>query len=192
MHVYRYSFWKLLGAVVACVGFTYGGFWMAQEGAGRVAFAGYMLLALFPSLTLFFLRFLLSDRVVLRIDPRGIDYKTLFGAQRVVWRDFQRAAVETVTTSNSLGQSSSSRHLKLDFGKGFFGNCRISEALLETRAGGVEGMLESIRDCMSGAAALDRGDYRHPSLGQAAVRSNDTRSAPAASPVISGFGRKGL
>jgi len=185
MHVYRYSFWRLLASALFGFAMAYGGYWMTQEFDGRGEGLGYAVMAIGPFLALFTLRFLLSNREVLRIDARGIEYKTLFGTERVLWRDFRGAAVETVNT-----RTSSARHLKLDFGKGYFGNCSISETLLEAGTGGVEGMLATLRECMQGANALDRGDYRHPSLGQAETR--QPQPAAAAPSVVSGFGRKGL
>ena len=78
-----------------------------------------------------------------------------------------------------------------DFGKGFFGNCKISEKLLETRVGGIGPMLATLHECLQGAAALDRGDYRHASLGTGAASAAQARLEPTPA-MARGFGRKGL
>jgi len=145
-------------------------------------FFGYMILAVGPFMIMICARYLLSDRVVLRIDAHGIEYKTLFGTQRAQWRDFNGHSVLTVEGA---------AHLKLDFGRGFFGNCKISEKLLELRVGGIEPMMAQLRECMHGAAALDRGDYHHASLGGRPAPAAREQPAPAA-PQAMGFGRKGL
>jgi hypothetical protein len=188
MHVYRFSLWKLLLALLLCIGFSVDGYFMIVEYERRIEHLGYVLVVVFPLLAPICLRFLLSDRVVLRIDPHGIEYKTLFGQQRVLWRDFRGTAVQSVTTRGALGGSETARHLKLNFGKGFFGNCSISEKLLE---GGVavEDILTTLQECLQGAAALSRGDYRHASLGP---RGAPAQAPAPAAPVVAGFGRKGL
>jgi hypothetical protein len=168
------------------------GYWFTEEFTRKKAiFLGYMLMVLAPFFLLACLRFLFSDRVVLQIGPRGIEYKTLFGSQRVAWRDFRGAAVETITTRGAIGGSNTAQHLKLDFGKGFFGNCKISEKLLESSVGGIEPMLTTLQECMQGAAALDRGEYHHSSLGAGAAPAGHAHPEPVLA-MARGFGRKGL
>ena len=191
LHVYRYSLWKLVIAILLCAGFAYGGYYMTHAHSGRIVFFGYLLMLLFVIPTLIFVRFLLSNREILRIDPHGIEYKTMFWKQRVAWREFRGTALETVRTQSTLGMESTARHLKLDFGKGYFGNCSISEKLL---AGGVEveDILVTLHECHDAADALDRGDYRHASLGPSSAGMRQIQPAAAPQPVASGFGRKGL
>lgn len=106
--------------------------------SGKGAFAGGLVATVMVFVLPFYLRYLIDNRIA-SIGLAALDFHGKTGTRRIRFDQIEDVIIET-TRVNFFSQ----RHVAIKCAGGGFGRMRISEFLLEQRAGGIEGVLELI------------------------------------------------
>ncbi|MEM1051814.1 MAG: hypothetical protein AAGI28_06930 [Pseudomonadota bacterium] len=133
-----YSRIKLSLIVVMALLFLWGGFWMVSTFDGKGVFLGSILILVMGFAVVFFLRYL-ADNTIAKIGHNSLEFHGLLGTRTIRYDRIIGLDIET-TSVNFFSQ----RHLAIKSADESWSKTRISEMLLEKRAGGLEGILDMI------------------------------------------------
>lgn len=180
--VVRYSIFKLVLYILLSLAILLLGLWATDSYDFVIAVSGWITAALGAAGLVVFPLYLMTDRVILEFDSRGLRYKKFFSSQYADWRDLREFEIETDTT-NFIATT---RHLNITIERRGLKVWSINENLLDRSSGKIDHILERMEQVMSEA---ERGSR------QRSVATPATRAAPqptAAAPAGAHFGRKGF
>ena len=137
MQKIKYSRVRLSVCLALLALFVWGGIWMMQTFDGKGAFMGGLAVLVMGCLMPIVLRYLLLDNTIAEIGRHEMVHHGLLGKKRIRYDQVTDVAIETQTTNGIF----TSRHLLI---QGTFGKVRISERLLDRKAGSIDKILDLI------------------------------------------------
>ncbi len=190
MAKFHYSIIRLTLGTIGGFLMGLGGIWMMGYYYGFGAFLGLMLAVSGPICALATFVLLFSDRVAMQLSADGFKYRSFFGGGKVRWNEIHLIDIEETRVNWFARQ----RHLKIDIGRGMFGNVRIPEIYLNKSTGNlddiVDRMMVLIDQAANGYSSYDASNFSEAIPASRIEPQHSAQSAPAVKG--GGFGRKGL
>ena len=186
MRIVKYSFQKLGLGMIAGIAATVFGIAMLGADRGKVQFAGFILAAIGPFMTLATIKTLLGDLVALRISADSLEINTLWRRNLLRWNEIEDIEFRQVNTYAAYGliKTGSSRTLQIRCKGGLFGKkLNLSRVFLDIDDEQYYALPAIMDEISQGRAAPV---HASPSLGLGIPRMLKTADI---SPDPRGFGR---